>query len=70
MAEDEITGSADSCKSADDLSWNLLTKSGGGVGGKWASVSSHALSIQGQSNLCPLSSFKLNTRATLSTEET
>lgn len=42
---------------------------GGGVGGNLATVSSQALSIHGQSNLCPLSSFKLKTKAAFSTEK-
>ena len=70
MAEDDITGRAKSCKSAEQRSLNLSTKAGGVVGGNCASVSSQALSIHGQSNLCPLSSFKLNTKAAFSTETT
>lgn len=68
MAEGKITGRAKSWMRADDLSLNFSTKTGGGIGGNCASVSSQILSIHGQSNLCPLSSFKLNTKAAFSTE--
>lgn len=66
--EDEITGRAERCNNIEQRSLNLLTKIGGGVGGNSANASSQALSIQGQSNLCPLSNFKLNTKAAFSTE--
>jgi len=46
----------------------LSTNTGGVAGGNRASVSSQALSIHGQSNLCPLSNFKLKTNAAFSTE--
>jgi hypothetical protein len=70
MAEGDITGRAKSCESAEQRSLNLSTKTGGVVGGNRVSASSQALSIHGQSNLCPLSSFKLNTKAAFSTEIT
>uniref|UniRef100_A0A2P2KTG5 Uncharacterized protein LOC105118571 n=1 Tax=Rhizophora mucronata TaxID=61149 RepID=A0A2P2KTG5_RHIMU len=66
-AEVEITGRAESCKSAKQRSLYLSTNTWGEVGGNSASLSSQALLTQGHSNLCPLSSFKLNTMAAFST---
>lgn len=67
-ADDEIRGRADSCKRAEQRPLKLSTNTGEGVGGNRATDSSQALSIHGQSNLCPLSSFKLKTNAAFSTE--
>lgn len=67
IAEDEICGRADSCKREEQRSLKLSTNTGGAVGGNRASASLQALSTQGQSNLCPLSNFKLKTKAAFST---
>lgn len=68
IAEDEIRGRADSCKRAEQRSLKLSTNTGEDRGGNRANVSLQALSIHGQSNLCPLSNFKLKTKAAFSTE--
>ena len=51
IAEDEIRGRADSCNRAEQRSLKFSTKTGGGVGGNRATVSSQALSTHGHSNL-------------------
>lgn len=65
--EEEITGRATSCTRAEQRDLYSSTKTVVGIGGKVASFSSQELSTHGQSSLCPLSSFKLNTKAALST---
>lgn len=66
-AEDAIRGRVDNSNRAEQRSLKLSTNTGGDVGGNRASVSLQALSIHGQSNLCPLSNFKLKTKAAFST---
>jgi hypothetical protein len=68
IVEDEIRGRADNCERAEQRSLKLSTNTRGAVGGNRATVSLQALSIQGQSNLCPLSNFKLKTNAAFSTD--
>lgn len=67
ITEDEIRGREDNCKRVEQRSLKLSTNAGGDMGGNRARVSLQALSIHGQSNLCPLSNFKLKTKAAFST---
>ena len=67
IAESDIKGRADNSNNADERSIYFSTNTGAGIGGNRAKDSSQALSTHGQSSLCPVSSFKLKTRAAFST---
>lgn len=70
MATGKTTGRAISCdREKKRFLYSSINPSRDKVG-NWANSSEQALLIQGHSNLCPLSSFKLNTVAAFSTDYT